>query len=214
MQDSPNGKSKTRDADRTQKAILLSAKSMFASKGLGGTRLDQVAELAGVDKRLIYYYFKNKERLFQAVLEDAYADIRAAESELHLLEHEPVEAIRKLISFMWNYYLKNPEFVRLINSENLHGAAHLRESTRLKDVNSPLIQTVGSILDRGRAEGIFRGGVDPLQLYISMVGLTYYYVSNQHTLSLVFDSDLGARKALESRFNHVNDFVMGYLLVN
>ncbi|VVO53443.1 TetR family transcriptional regulator [Pseudomonas fluorescens] len=214
MQDIPNSKSKTRDADRTQKAILLAAKSMFASKGLGGARLDQVADLAGVDKRLIYYYFKNKERLFQAVLEDAYADIRTAENELRLLDLEPVEAIRKLISFTWNYYLKNPQFVRLINSENLHGAVHLRESTRLKEVNFPLIQTVGSILERGRIGGIFRGGVDPLQLYISLVGLTFYYLSNQHTLSLVFDCDLGARKALESRFNHVNDFVMGYLISN
>jgi AcrR family transcriptional regulator len=205
-------KGKPRDAERTRKEILASAKSLFASKGLGGTRLDQVAEQAGVDKRLVYYYFKNKETLFQTVLEEAYADIRAAEAELHLLELEPIQAIRKLIQFTWSYYLENPEFMRLINSENLHGAVHLRESTQLKVVNSPLIHTLGLLLDKGRINGTFRGGVDPLQLYLSLVGLTFYYLSNQHTLSLVFDRALGSTKALETRFNHVNDFVMGYLI--
>ena len=213
MPDTPESKKpRPRDAERTQKSILLAARSLFALKGLSGARLDHLAEEVGVDKRLIYYYFKNKEGLFKAVLEAAYADIRRAESELRLLELEPVEAIRTLIAFTWQYYLKNPEFVRLINSENLHGAVHLKDSTRLAEMNSPLIETLAQILERGRAQGLFRGGVDPVQLYLSLVGTMFYYVSNQHTLSVIFDRNFSAPKALEARFNHVNDFVLGYLL--
>jgi AcrR family transcriptional regulator len=201
-----------RDAERSRRAILAAARSEFAEKGLGGTRLDAIAQAAGVDKRLIYYYFKSKHQLFVQVLVEAIADIRRAETHLKLTELEPVEAIRQLIRFSWNYYLRNPEFIRLINSENLHGAQHLATAQGVGDLNQPLVESLAAVLERGRAAGVFRGGVDPVQLYLSMVGVTYYYISNQHTLKLMFRRDLMTARALEERLSHVTEVILGYLL--
>ena len=203
---------RTRDADRTQHAILRAAMDEFSDKGLGGARIDALAERAGVNKRLIYYYFGSKEALFLAVLEQTYADIREAEAALHLETLAPDEAIRKLVAFTWHHYLEHPEFITLLNSENLHRARHLKESPRILKVNSPLIQTLADVLERGRRDGMFRGGVDAVQLYISIASLAYFYLSNQHTLSAVFGRDLMRPKALSERLSHITEVVMGYVL--
>ena len=205
---------RTRDADRTQQQILRAAMAEFADLGLGGARIDGIAERAGVNKRLIYYYFASKDELFLAVLEQTYADIRDAERELHLLEIEPVQALRRWVAFTWEHYLAHPEFLTLLNSENLHRARHLKQSARVREMNSPLIQTLGEVLERGRREGLFRGGVDPLQLYISIAGLAYFYLSNKHTLSAIFGRDLMSTKALNQRLSHITEVVMGYVLVD
>ena len=205
---------RTRDADRTQQQILRAAMAEFADLGLGGARIDGIAERAGVNKRLIYYYFASKDELFLAVLEQTYADIRDAERELHLLEIEPVQALRCLVAFTWEHYLAHPEFLTLLNSENLHRARHLKQSARVREMNSPLIQTLGEVLERGRRGGLFRGGVDPLQLYISIAGLAYFYLSNKHTLSAIFGRDLMSTKALNQRLSHITEVVMGYVLVD
>lgn len=201
-----------RDADRSQATILAAARDEFAEHGLGGARVDRIAERAGLNKRLIYYYFTDKEQLFRAVLEQAYRDIRAAEQELHLLDQKPADAVRRLVEFTWNYYLEHPEFLTLLNSANLHRARHLADSQRARELNSPLIETLAEILERGRREGSFRGGVDPLQLYVSIAGMAYFYLSNNHTLSAVFGRDLMTPKALQQRLSHMSDVILGYLL--
>jgi AcrR family transcriptional regulator len=205
---------RTRDADRTQQQILRAAMGEFSTAGLGGARIDAIAERAGVNKKLIYYYYGSKDALFLAVMEQTYADIREAERELHLQELPPIEAVRRLVAFTWEHYLAHPEFLTLLNSENLHQARHLKQSTRVREMNSPLIQTLGEVLERGRREGLFRGGVDPLQLYISIAGLAYFYLSNNHTLSAIFGRDLMAPKALNQRLSHITDVVMGYVLAD
>ncbi|HEY0856946.1 MAG TPA: TetR/AcrR family transcriptional regulator [Albitalea sp.] len=203
---------RTRDADRTQQEILAAAMAEFAASGLGGARIDAIAERAGVNKRLIYYYFGNKEDLFLAVLEQTYADIRQAEQALHLETANPADAVRRLVAFTWNHYLAHPEFLTLLNSENLHRARHLKQSKRIREMNSPLIQTLADVLERGRRDGIFRGGVDAVQLYISIAGLAYFYLSNNHTLSTIFARDLMSPKALSERLSHITEVVMGYVL--
>jgi AcrR family transcriptional regulator len=201
-----------RDADRSQLAILDSARCEFAQRGLAGARMDSIAARAGLNKRLIYYYFGSKDDLFLAVLERTYADIREAEQQLHLDEVEPVEAIRRLVSFTWHYYLDHPEFITLLNSENLHRAAHLKRSERIQDMNSPLVQLLDGVLERGRREKLFRSGVDPVQLYISIAALCYFYLSNNDTLSAIFGRDLRAPKAMAQRLSHMTDLVLGYVL--
>lgn len=203
---------RSRDADRSQLAILASARDEFAARGLAGARMDSIAERAGLNKRLIYYYFGSKDDLFLAVLERVYADIRAAEQRLHLDEIEPVEAIRQLVSFTWHYYLEHPEFITLLNSENLHGAAHLKRSERIQEMNSPLVQLLDTVLERGKKDHLFRAGVDPVQLYISIASLCYFYLSNNHTLSAIFGRDLRAPKAMAQRLSHMTDLVLGYVL--
>jgi AcrR family transcriptional regulator len=201
-----------RDADRSQATILAAARDEFAESGLGGARMDRIAERAGLNKRLIYYYFDDKEQLFRAVLEQAYRHIREEERKLNLLALKPPEAVRRLVEFIWDYYLAHPEFLTLLNSANLHRARHLEGSNRAREMNSPLIATLGEILERGRKEGSFRGGIDPVQLYVSIAGLSYFYLSNQHTLSAIFGRDLMAAKARSERLSHMIELVMGYVL--
>jgi AcrR family transcriptional regulator len=203
---------RTRDAERTRHAILRAAMSEFADKGLAGARIDAIAERAGINKRLIYYYFDGKDKLFLAVLEQTYADIRNAEQALHLESDDPVEAVRKLVAFTWNHFVTHPEFLTLLNSENLHRARHLKQSTRIREMHSPLIPTLADVLERGRRDGLFRGGVDPVQLYISIASLAYFYLCNNATLSTIFGRDLMAARAMAERLSHITEVVMGYVL--
>lgn len=208
---SPASEERTRDADRSQNTILAAARDEFAEHGLAGARMDRIAERAGLNKRLIYYYFEDKETLFQAVLEQAYRDIREQEENLRLLELDPPTAVRRLVEFTWDYFLAHPEFLTLLNSANLHKARHLADSRRARELNSPVIETLAAVLERGRKDGTFRGGVDPVQLYVSIAGLAYFYLSNSYTLSAIFGRDLLAPRARAERLSHMTDVILGYL---
>jgi len=201
----------TRDPERTRARILRAAKAAFAKRGLGGARVDEIATRAKVNKRMIYHYFGSKDRLFLAVLEGAYADIREAERALDLDHLDPLEAIKTLVAFTWDFYLRHPEFLRLINSENLHAGRHLAQSETIRDLHSPFVRMVADILLRGERTGVFRKDVDPVQLYITIAALGYYYLTNRHTLSIIFDRDLMAPDALSARHDFILDNVLGYL---
>lgn len=203
----------TRDAVRTQSAILEAATQEFARFGLGGARVDQIAARAKTNKRMLYYYFGGKEDLFLAVLERAYEHIRGEEQELRLTDLPPVDGVTRLVEFTWNYYLAHPEFMTLLNSENLHRAQHLKRSRKIRAMHSPLIATLTEVLERGARTGTFRAGVDPVQLYVSIAALGYFYLSNNHTLSTIFGRDLMAAKAKAARLAHVKSLVLGYLSV-
>lgn len=202
----------TRDPEATQDAILAAATHEFARHGLDGARVDRIAARANVNKRMLYYYFGQKDALFLAVLEGAYRRIRAEEHQLNLERVEPTEAIRRLIAFTWDYYIANPEFLTLLNTENLHRAKHLRKSSMVRTLHSPFVALIAEVLERGRKAGVFRAGVDPVQLYISIAGLSYFYLSNSFTLSTVFDRDLLSPKAKVERLSHMTDLVLGYLV--
>ena len=202
---------RSRDADRTQQEILRAAMSEFADHGFGGARVDAIAERAGVNKKLIYYYFDGKDALFLAVLEQTYADIRAAERDLHLEALAPLAALEQLVAFTWRHYLAHPEFLALLNSENMLGAGHLKHSRRIRQMNSPLIDALTDVLSRGQASGDLRPGIDPMQLYVSIAGLAYFYLSNKHTLGAIFGRDLMAAPALAERLAHMTDVVTSYV---
>lgn len=207
------GKSKpTRDAAATRERILKAAKLEFAKKGLAGARVDEIAERAAINKRMLYVYFGNKEDLFLAVLEEAYADIRDAERKLRLEHLEPIEGLTALVRFTWYYYLKHPEFLRLVNSENLHRARHLKRSKRIQDMHSPFVKMIGDLLERGLEAGLFRPGIDPNQLYISIAALGYYYLTNRFTLSVIYGRNLGASPALDERLSAIEDMVLRTVL--
>ena len=186
-------RSQRRDPARNRARILKAAVAEFARYGLGGARVDRIAARAGANKRMLYYYFGNKDDLFLAVLEDSYARIRSAERALHLTDLDPREAMRRLVEFTWNYYLGHPEFLTLLNSENLHRARHVRRSRNIVAMHSPFVAMIKQVLDRGARAGEFRRGVDPVQLYISIAALGYFYLSNRHTLSTIFLDRLTCR---------------------
>ena len=140
---------RSRDADRSREEILRAAMTEFADHGFGGARIEAIAERAGVNKKLIYYYYAAKDELFLAVLEQSYADIRAAEHELHLETSDPIEAIRSLVGFTWRHYLAHPEFLALLNTENLAKARHLKRSTKVKSMHSPFVEMIRTVVIRG-----------------------------------------------------------------
>lgn len=201
-------KPRTRDAEATKARILEAAKREFAKNGLGGARVDVIAEKARANKRMIYHYFESKEGLFQTILENAYVDIRTAEQKLNLDHLAPQEALERLVRFTWDYYLKNPEFITLVNSENLHRAKHLKKSEVVKVYSRKFVSMVSTILDRGVAAGVFRPDVDPVQLNITIAAIGYYYLTNRFTGSIVFERDLMAKSALDERLRFNIDTIM------
>jgi len=190
---------RARDADATRKRILKAAKREFSRLGLGGARVDDIAARAKANKRMIYHYFGGKEDLFTAVLEEAYLDIRAAERKLDLDKMEPEEAIDALVEFTWRYYLKNPEFLTLVNSENLHKGRHLRSSKVIQKEYPRFLELVQGIIDRGVAKGVFRDGISAVQLNITIAAISYYYLTNRYTGSIIYDRDLMDSRRLEER---------------
>jgi len=178
---------------------LAAAKREFARLGLGGARVDDIAEKANANKRMIYHYFGSKEDLFKKVLEDAYQDIRAAESKLDLAGLPATQALEKLVRFTWKYYLEHPEFLTLVNSENLHKARHLKTSTNIEAINRPLHGMVQDILDRGVREGVFRTGIDEMQLNVTIAAISYYYFTNRFTGAVLYKRDFMTPEALEAR---------------
>ena len=200
-----------RNPERNKDRILRAATGEFARFGLGGARVDRIAERAGANKRMLYYYYGNKEALFLAVLESRYEHIRRAETGLRLGDLDPREGMQRLIAFTWNYYLRHPEFLTLLNSENLHQARHLRRSRQIAAMHSPLVAMLKNLLERGAHKGEFRDDVDPVQLYISIAALGYFYLSNRHTLSTIFARDLLSSRNKSERLKHMTALVLGYL---
>lgn len=200
-----------RDPDRARASILAAATAEFAALGIGGARVDAIAAQAGVNKRMLYHYFGNKDALYLAVLEEAYAAIRAAESELVLGKGSPANAMRKLVLFTWHYYREHPEFLSLLATENVNQGAALSASAKIRELNSPLIETIRSLLAQGAAEGKFRRGVDPFRLYVSISSLCFFYLANRWTLSVSFGRDLGAPEEVEAWGEHVVGVILGYL---
>ena len=188
-----------RDPEETKRRIMAAAKVEFAKSGLGGARVDVIAARAKSNKRMMYHYFGNKEALFKLIIEDAYADFREAERALELDHEEPITALRKLVSFNWNYFLENPEFVTLVNSENLHKAKHIKNSKRMQDMSRNFVGRMQALLDRGVTAGLFHKNLDAVQMQISVAAIAYYYLTNRYTGSIVFERDLMSAKALQDR---------------
>jgi len=199
------------DPEGMRVRILAAATAEFARHGLGGARIDRIADAAGANKRMVYYHVGDKEALYLAVLEGAYEHIRAAERKLNLEELGPEEAIVRLLTFTWQYYLENPEFLALLNEENQQGARHVRRSRKVKELHSPFVALIAEILRRGEASGELRAGIDPVQLYISIAALSYFYQSNSATLGTIFGRDLLAPEAKAERLAHMTDLVLAAL---
>ncbi|WP_035968045.1 TetR/AcrR family transcriptional regulator [Bradyrhizobium sp. YR681] len=197
-----------RDPVATRKKLLTAARLEFARHGLAGARVDEIAMRAGVNKQLVYHYFGDKDALYLAVLEVVYEDIREQERRLNLEGLPPDKAIRRLIEASFDHLAANPDFIVLLNDENRGGARHVRGSTRLEAMHSPLVKSVSHILHEGVRSGVFRKGIDPIQLYISIAGLSYFFFSNTPTLSAIFGKDLSSRAQRQSRRRHVVDLVL------
>jgi TetR/AcrR family transcriptional regulator, upper aerobic nicotinate degradation pathway regulator len=183
-------------AQETQDSILRAATRIFAKHGFSGGRVDQISKAAKSHDRMIYYYFGSKEGLYIAVLEDLYRRFNEAESALRFNVDEPEQALVAVVGFIWEYYQRNPDFITLLNDENLHRGKHIAKSLRARDYSSPAIQILESVLASGVEKNVFRSGLSARDVYLMIAGLNYFYLSNRFTLSAFLGEKLEAPDAL------------------
>jgi AcrR family transcriptional regulator len=202
---------RTNDPERTMADIIAVATREFSEKGLAGARIDDIAEAMRTSKRMIYYYFGSKEGLYLAVLEEAYRRIRVIEADLHLDDLTPEDALRRLVGFTVDYQLANPDFIRLVMTENIHRGEYLRESKAIQKLNVPAIDGLRRVYERGLQAGIFRSGIDPVDLHMSISALSFFNVANKHTFALIFQRDLESSAAIVARRDSIIEMVVRFV---
>ncbi len=200
-----------RNSEASQAKILEAARAEFVTHGLTGARVDRIAEQAGVNKNLIYHYFKSKEDLYLRILEGIYSDMREHQRDLEVRDLPPIEGMRALVAHTFDHFVATPDLIRLMSIENIHYAHYLKQSKVVKSLYIPLLQTIKTLLARGQEEGSFRANVDPVDFYVSISALAYFHLSNRYTLSWIFNQKLDSPKRLAQRRAHVVEMVLGYL---
>jgi AcrR family transcriptional regulator len=192
----------------TRDSILQAAVKVFAERGLGGGRINLISRAARSNERMIYYYFGSKEQLFVEVLGKIYRDMWEAESALDLDLADPADALAQIVRFTMDHYLAHPEMLALLNNENLHKGRYVSKSKTMKELSSPALDLMGRIYRRGVEQGVFRSGIHPLHIYLSIMALNYFYVSNRYTLSSFLGIDQMADDNLSAWRTWVLDMVM------
>ena len=203
---------RTNDPARTMAGILDVATKEFAEKGLSGARIDEIAAATQTSKRMIYYYFGSKEGLYVAVLEEAYRRMRTIEAQLNLDDLSPEDALRKLVGFTFDHHHGNPDFIRLVMSENMQRGEYLAQSKLIQKLNVSVIDTLRKLYERGLAEGVFRAQLDPMDIHASISALTFYNVSNRYTFDLIFKRGSHTTKALAARRANIIEMIVRFVV--
>jgi AcrR family transcriptional regulator len=202
-------KPKAPEANRAR--ILAAAIAEFASRGFKGASMDAIAARTNTTRALINYYFLGKERLYLAVLERVYAEIREAERPLELDHLPPADAIRRIVEFTYNYYVEHEDFVRLVVAENQARGRHMKRSPALRTINRPIVDLLGAVIARGQAEGAFRADVDPIDVHMAIAALGMFNVTNQYTFGVLFQRAMGAKGDVPGRRRMVADMILSWL---
>ena len=202
---------RTNDPERTMADIIEVATHEFSEKGLAGARIDVIAEAMRTSKRMIYYYFGSKEGLYIRVLEEAYRRIRSIETELHLDDLAPEDALRRLVGFTVDYQLANPDFIRLVMTENIHRGEFLAQSKAIHKLNVPAIDAVRAVYQRGLAAGAFRSGIDAVDLHMSISALSFFNTANRHTFALIFKRDMESPAAVVARRDSIIEMIVRFV---
>jgi AcrR family transcriptional regulator len=201
-----------RDAEKSRARILATAIAEFSARGYSGARTATIARRAKVNVRMLYHYFGGKDALYIAVLEEVLARLRREELQLDFEDVAPLEGLLHLFDFIDGHFAQHPELRCLLAFENLNRAQHLRKSTRIPTMSSPVIGLIERLLQRGEKAGEIRAGIDPLNLYVAMVSLAYYGKSHAHTLSRIFETNLAAPQWQASQAIETRRMLSSYLL--
>jgi len=207
----PRETGRTNDPARTMAEILAVATHEFADKGLTGARIDEIAAATRTSKRMIYYYFGSKDGLYLAVLEEAYRRMREIEADLHLADLEPLAALQKLVEFTYDHHRDNEDFIRLVMSENIQRGDYLRQSKNIQSLNSIAIQSLQAVYARGVEQGLFRPGLDPVDIHSAISAFTFFNVSNRHTFGVIFKDKASEGKAETLKRQHVVDLILRFV---
>src|SRR5258708_5553585 len=192
-------------------SMVAAASDEVAGRGFKGESMDAIAARTHTTRALINYYFGSKEKVYLAVLEHVYAEIREAENLLDLDHLKPVEAIRRIVEFTFEYYLGHEGFVRLVVAENQARGRHLKKSKAMRTLNRPVIETLGRVIARGQADGSFRRDVDPVEIHKAIAALGMFNVTNQFTFGAIFQRDMGRKGDVDGRRKLVADMILSYL---
>jgi AcrR family transcriptional regulator len=201
---------RTNDPERTKANILEVAEAEFGEKGLAGARIDAIADATKTSKRMIYYYFGSKEGLYLAVLEEAYRRVRDVEAELRLQDLQPEEALRRLVAFTFDHHLHHENYIRLVMSENINRGQYLAQSRRIQELNVPAIAAIRNLCERGVKAGIFRKGLDAVDIHASISALSFFNVANRHTFGTIFKVDMKSRAYIAQRRDNVVEMIVRF----
>lgn len=204
-------KSRKNNPEKTRENILQEAIVEFVQQGLAGARVDAIAERIHTSKRMIYYYFGSKEQLYVEVLEKLYGDIRNTETRMNLTALEPREAIRRLVEFTFDHHDQNVDFVRIVSIENIHNAEYVKRTETIKAMNSKILEGLGETLRRGAELGLFREGLEPLDVHLLINSFSFYRVSNRHTFSEIFQIELSDEAIKRRHREMICESVLRYL---
>ena len=202
-------KPKAPEANRAR--IVRAAIDEFASRGFKGASMDAIAARTQTTRALINYYFGSKEKVYLAVLEHVYAEIREAEGLLDLDHLAPAEAIRRIVEFTYTYYIEHEGFVRLVVAENQARGRHLRKSKAMRSLNRPIIDRLARVIERGRRDGVFHRDVDAVEIHKAIAALGIFNVANQYTFSAIFQREMGRKGDVARRRKLVADMILSYL---
>jgi len=202
-------KPKAPEANRAR--ILEAAIEEFAARGFKGASMDAIAARTHTTRALINYYFGGKEKVYLAVLEQVYGEIRQAEDRLDLDHLSPMDAIRRIVEFTYNYYLEHEGFVRLVVAENQAGGRRLKKSRAMRSLNRSIIDTLRRVLERGQRDGTFRPDIDAVEVHKAIAALGMFNVTNQHTFSAIFQRDMGTKGDVAGRRATVTNMILRYV---
>jgi AcrR family transcriptional regulator len=203
--------SRTNDPDRTKADILEVAAAEFGEKGLAGARIDEIAALTQTSKRMIYYYFGSKEGLYLAVLEESYRKVREIEAELHLEDLEPEQALRRLVAFTFDHHLSHENYIRLVMTENINRGQYIAQSKNIQELNVTAIAAIRRLYQRGVKSGVFRPGLDPVDIHASISALSFFNVSNRHTFGVIFKLDTRSQAYVTHRRDNVIEMIVRFM---
>jgi AcrR family transcriptional regulator len=203
--------SRTNDPERTKANILEVAAAEFGEKGLAGARIDEIAAATQTSKRMIYYYFGSKEGLYLAVLEESYRKVREIEAELHLEDLEPEQALRRLVAFTFDHHLTHENYIRLVMTENINRGQYIAQSKRIQELNVTAIAAIRQLYQRGVKSGVFRTGLDAVDIHASISALSFFNVSNRHTFGVIFKLDTRSQAYIAHRRDSVVEMVVRFV---